>query len=102
MDEPSIMKLNTKDPFKPLSSDVMEVVDVVIYMLVVTFIDIVVEVIEVEDGPRFVVDNAEEEIVELFVLSSSGSRPCPCQLQKTTRSKETLSHSQVSRSGPRD
>lgn len=64
------MKLNTKDPFKPLSSDVMEVVDVVIYMLVVTFKDVVVKIIEVEDGPRFVVDNAEEEIVELFVLLS--------------------------------
>ena len=35
-------------------------------------------------------------------LSSSGSRPCPGPLQKTTRSKEALSHSQVSRSGPRD
>ena len=33
----------------------------------------------------------------IWVLSSSGSRPCPSQLQKTTRSKETLSHSQVSR-----
>ena len=41
------MKLNTKDPFKPLSSDVMEVVDVVIYMLVVTFKDVVVKIIEV-------------------------------------------------------
>ena len=36
------------------------------------------------------------------LLSSSGSRPCLGQLQKTPRSKETLSHSQVSRSGPRD
>ena len=36
------------------------------------------------------------------LLSSSGSRPCPGQLQKSTTSKETHSHSQVSRSGPRD
>ena len=36
------------------------------------------------------------------LLSSSGSRPCPGQLHKTTMSKETLSHSQVSRSEPGD
>ena len=33
-------------------------------------------------------------IVPNSLLSSLGSRLCPGQLQKTTRSKETLSHSQ--------
>ena len=36
------------------------------------------------------------DAVASLVLSSSGSRPCPGQLQKTSRSKETQRHSLVS------
>ena len=36
------------------------------------------------------------EIIEYLILSSSGSRPCPGQLLKTSRSTETQRHSLVS------